>query len=83
MSLNSRFRMRRVATTLAARAGDAFAGAGRSDGRARADVVRAHALLRAGSIEQAQSLFAATRALAHALQLLTVQVRCRVGQGLA
>ena len=71
------------ATELAARAGEGFAAADRVDGLARADVVRADALLRAGSVEQAGALFGSTLAHARQLQLLTLQVRCRVGQGLA
>lgn len=71
------------ATALAARAGEGFAAAARADGQARSNVVRAHALLRSGSVEQAQALFNATLIDAQALQLLTVQVRCHVGQGLA
>jgi CHAT domain-containing protein len=71
------------ATELATRAGEGFAAAGRADGHTRADVVRAYALLRAGSAEQAGALFNATLMNAQALQLLTLQVRCRVGQGLA
>ena len=71
------------ATALAARAADGFVAAGQVDGRVRADVVRAHALLGAGSIEQARALFNVTLAHARRLQLLTAQVRCQVGLGLA
>jgi CHAT domain-containing protein len=45
--------------------------------------VRAYALLRARSVEQAGALFNTALAHARELQLLTLQVRCRVGQGLA
>jgi tetratricopeptide (TPR) repeat protein len=72
-----------AALDLAARAARGFADAGQIDARARADVLRAHALLRAGSIEQARALFEATLANAHALHLLAVQVRCLTGLGLA
>ncbi len=72
-----------MATRLAARAGETFDAAGRVEARVRSDVVRAHALLRAGSVEQARSLFATTGAIAHTLRLSSMQVRCRVGQGLA
>ena len=71
------------ATALAGQAAEGFMAAGRADGRVHADVVRAHALLRAGSVEQARALFNAVLAKAIALQLLTAQVRCRIGQGLA
>lgn len=71
------------ATELAVRAREGFAAADRGDGRARADVVCAEALLRAGSVEQAGALFATALASAEALQLRALQVRCRVGQGMA
>ncbi len=71
-----------LAMALAAHAGQAFDNAGLADGRLRADVVRAHALLGAGSVEQAGALFNATLDRARALQLLTVQARCLTGQGL-
>lgn len=70
------------AMVLAARAGQAFDNAGLAEGRLRADVVRAHALLGAGSVEQAGALFKATLDSARALQLLTLQARCLTGQGL-
>ena len=72
-----------AALDLAARAARGFTSAGQIDARARADVLRAHALLRAGSIEQARALFESTLAHANALSLLSVQVRCLTGQGLA
>ncbi|WP_309626967.1 CHAT domain-containing protein, partial [Methylibium sp.] len=71
------------AVELAGQAGRGFVAAGLADGRFRADVVRAHGLLRAGRVEQARALFDATLARARELQLLTVQVRCLTGQGLA
>ncbi len=71
------------AAALAGRAAQGFAAAGLADGRFRADAVRAHALLRAGSIGEARALFDATLGRARELQLLTVQVRCLTGQGLA
>jgi CHAT domain-containing protein len=71
------------ATALAAHAAQGFVAAGLTDGRLRADVVRAHALLLAGSAEQARALFSATLDSARSLQLLTVQVRCLSGQGAA
>jgi len=60
-----------------------FAVADLPDRRARADVVRAHALLRAGRVPEARALFDATLARARALQVTPVQVRCLTGQGLA
>ena len=72
-----------AALELAARAARGFANVGQVDGRARADVLRAHALLRSGSIEQARSLFESTLAQAQALNLVSVQVRCLTGHGLA
>jgi len=72
-----------AALALSERAERGFAMADLPDRRARADVVRAHALLRAGRVEEAQALFAATLARGRELQLLPVQVRCLTGQGLA
>ena len=72
-----------TAVALATQAAQGFDTAGLADGRFRADVVRAHGLLRSGHIEQAAALFAATLARGRELQLLTVQVRCLTGQGLA
>ena len=71
------------AVELAGQAATGFLAAGLADGRFRADVVRANALLRAGSVEQASALFDTTLVRARELQLLTVQVRCLTGQGLA
>jgi CHAT domain-containing protein len=72
-----------AALELAAQAARGFGSAGQLEGRLRADVVRAHALLRAASVEQAQALFEAALAQAHAARLLPLQVRCLTGQGLA
>ena len=71
------------AVTLAGQADQGFVAAGLTDGRLRADVVKAHALLRFGDVEQARERFDATLACARELQLLTVQVRCLTGQGMA
>ena len=71
------------ALALAEQAAKGFVAAGLADGRFRADVVRGHALLHSGSVEQARTLFDTTLARARELQLLTVQVRCLTGQGLA
>ena len=72
-----------LAQDLAGQAAAGFATADLTEGCLRADVVRAHALLNAGSAEAASELFAATLSRAVALQLLTLQVRCLTGQGLA
>lgn len=71
------------AAELAGQAASGFVAADLADGRFRADVVRAHALLGAGSVDEARALFDATLVRARELQLLTVQVRCLTGQGLA
>lgn len=72
-----------VAEALAGQAARGFAAAGVADGQFRADVVRANALMHTGSVEPARAIFAATLERARELQLLTVQVRCLTGQGLA
>ncbi len=72
-----------LAQALATQAADGFANADLTDGRLRADVVRADALLNASSAEVASELFARTLSQARALQLLTIQVHCLTGQGLA
>lgn len=66
---------------LARRAAAAFDAAALPDGRVRADLVQAWACLRAGRLDEARVLFEATRDAAGRLQLLAVDVRCRVGQG--
>ena len=71
------------AVDLAGQAGRGFITAGLVDGHFRADVVRAYALLRTGAVEEARALFSTTLDRARELQLLTVQVRCLTGQGLA
>jgi tetratricopeptide (TPR) repeat protein len=70
------------AELLATRAAQAFVAASLTDGRFRADVVRAHALLRTGRIVEAGALFDATLDCAREIQLLTVQVLCLSGLGL-
>jgi CHAT domain-containing protein len=72
-----------AALELAARAARELHSAGQLEGWLRADVVRAHALLHAGSVEQAQALFDATLQEARQASLLSLQVRCLTGQGLA
>ena len=72
-----------VAEALAGQAARGFAAAGLADGQFRADVVRANALVHTGSVEQASAIFGATLERSRELQLLTVQVRCLTGQGLA
>lgn len=68
---------------LAQRAHEAYAAAGSIDGVARARVVLADALLRAGRAGEAHATYAATLERARAAQQLTVQVRCLAGLGLA
>jgi tetratricopeptide (TPR) repeat protein len=72
-----------AALELAARAARGFHAAGQLEGRLRADVVRAHALLSAGSVEQARALFDATLQQSREASLLGLQVRCLTGQGVA
>lgn len=72
-----------AAIAAATEAAHGFATADLADGHARADVVRAYALLRAGRIDAACALFDATLERARDLQLLPVQVRCLSGRGLA
>lgn len=71
------------AMALASGAARGFDDSGLVDLQAQAHMVRAHALLRAGSAEQARALFDATLAHAQALGLQTAQVRCLTGRGLA
>ena len=72
-----------TALALARQAAQGFAAAGLVEGRFRANVVTANALLHAGKVEQARALFDGTLVRARELQLLTLQVRCLTGQGLA
>jgi tetratricopeptide (TPR) repeat protein len=71
------------AVKLAEQAAQDFGNANLADGCCRADLVRAHGLLRTDRVAQATALFQATLARARELQLLTVQVRCLTGQGMA
>ena len=71
-----------AALTWADQAISGFAEAGQAHGGARAQVIRAHALLSAGQITQARAAFDAALSLALSKQLLTIQVRCLTGQGL-
>ena len=59
-----------------------FTEAGQARGGARAQVIRAYALLSAGQIAQASAAFDAALSLSLSMQLLTVEVRCLTGQGL-
>ena len=59
-----------------------FGAAHQTDGGARAEVVRAQALLALGRHAEAGAAFDATLSRARALQQLSVQVRCLTGQGL-
>lgn len=67
---------------LATRAAHGFRQAALADGSARADAVRAQALLHAGDLEQARALFGATLEAARQQQLLPVELRCLTGVGL-
>ena len=71
-----------AALAWADQASSGFAEAGQAHGGARAQVIRAHALLSAGQITQASTAFDDALSLALSKQLLTIQVRCLTGQGL-
>ncbi len=70
------------ALALAAEAAQGYAATGHAEGRARADVISARALLHAGRTDEAGTLFTATLARARAADMLSVQVRCLTGMGL-
>jgi CHAT domain-containing protein len=59
-----------------------FTQAGQTDGRSRAEVIRAQALVRAGRYALAGAAFDATLAQARELRQIAVQVRCLSGSGL-
>ena len=61
----------------------AYAAAGHSDGVARAEVLRAQALLRDGRGVEARALFETTLERAGALQQTQVRIRCLTGLGQA
>jgi tetratricopeptide (TPR) repeat protein len=71
-----------TALALATEAARGYGASGHAEGRARADVICAQALLRAGRIDEADALFAATLARAREVDMLSVQVRCLTGAGL-
>ena len=71
-----------AALTWARLAGDGYAAACQADGRARADVLIAQALLGAGRVAEAGVIFDATLLRARDLLQRQVQVRCLTGQGL-
>ena len=71
-----------AALTLAEQAVAGFTQAGQTDGRSRAEVVHAQALVRAGRFAQAGAGFDATLARARELRQVAVQVRCLTGRGL-
>jgi CHAT domain-containing protein len=70
-------------SALANSAAEGFESAGLIEGGVRADLVKAQALLDAGDIDGAMGLFASTLERATELQLLTTQVQCLAGRGLA
>ncbi len=72
-----------AAVLAAEHAAAAFAGQGRADAQARAEVVVAEATFRQGDVPRARALFDATLERATASQLVAVQVRCWTGKGLA
>ncbi len=71
------------ALALAEQAAEGFDATGLADGRLRTDIVTAHALLRGGAGAPARALFEATLDRARQGHLLTLQVRCLTGVGLA
>jgi tetratricopeptide (TPR) repeat protein len=71
-----------AALAWAEQAAAGFGAAHQTDGGARAEVVRAQALLTLGRHAEAGAAFDATLLRARALQQLSVQVRCLTGQGL-
>ncbi len=72
-----------IAEKLAELAAQAFAAAGLPEGRLRSQAVLAMARLRGGHATQARDLFGATLERARAMQMLSLQVRCQTGLGLA
>lgn len=71
------------ALDLAGKAADGFDRANLVEGRLRADIVKAHGLMSSGEVELANTLFTTTLERAREMRLLTLQVRCLTGQGLA
>jgi CHAT domain-containing protein/tetratricopeptide (TPR) repeat protein len=71
-----------TALGLAEQAAHGFGAAGLAERRARADVVRAHALLCAGRVDETRALLETTLERSRELQLLPVQVLCLTGLGL-
>ena len=72
-----------AALLAAEQAAAAFAAEGRTDAQLRAELVTAEARLREGDPLRARALFDATLERAVALQLVSVQMRCWTGKGLA
>jgi tetratricopeptide (TPR) repeat protein len=70
------------ALALATEAAQGYAATGYAEGRARADVIAARALLHANRIDDADTLFTATLERARSADMLSVQVRCLTGIGL-
>ena len=71
-----------TALAFAEQASTAFHATARADGRARAEVVRAQALLQAGRVAEAGAVFDTTLLRAQELQQAQVQLRCLTGCGL-
>ncbi len=72
-----------IAETLAELATQAFDVAGLPEGKLRSQAALALARLRCGQIASARDLFRATLERAQAMQMLSLQVRCLTGLGLA
>ena len=72
-----------LANELAGEAAKMFMSADMVVGRARADLVRAHAMLVGGKIAEATTLFTTTLDQARELRVISIQVRCQIGLGLA
>ena len=72
-----------LANALAGEAAKTFVAANMIAGRTEADVLRAHALLSSRRTSEATALFSAALDQARHLQLLSIQVRCQIGLGLA
>lgn len=72
-----------AALAAAAQAAAGFAAEGRADAQLRAELVTAEVRLRDGDVPRARALFDAALERAVAMQLVSVQMRCWTGKGLA
>ncbi len=71
------------AITLAHAAASGFAATGLAEGGVRAAVVGAYASLLAGRADESRALFVQARTRARELRMLSAEVRCLAGEGLA